>query len=228
LNQLLQKLYPDEISRPKIIGPDPHSLTTSLNLKIITYLRDFTQRIVTLGVPLFAITHHEYIEVNDDTSRGNWSSIDPNFLDKTATYASAVHNAVRSVPGSDKIQIWAGEIGPHNGGSPPCTPEYTRWANFADSFWYLDSMSLKLTFGYDGFCRQNFIGIDYGLVTCFSPFSPLPDYYAGILFADVFARGSNGFFAVNSTDKKSPRICSTTKYKLHIFDSKFKFRCFSN
>jgi hypothetical protein len=37
-----------------------------------------------------------------------------------------------------------------------------RWANFANSFWYMDAMAAKAAHGFSVFCRQDFIGADYG------------------------------------------------------------------
>merc|ERR1712048_136653 len=59
-----------------------------------------------------------------------------------------------------------------------------RWANFADSFWYLDAMASKAANGYSVFCRQDFVGIDYGMLDCATN-NPLPDYYAGILWSQL-------------------------------------------
>ncbi|EDQ92974.1 uncharacterized protein MONBRDRAFT_13894 [Monosiga brevicollis MX1] len=42
-------------------------------------------------------------------------------------------------------------------------------------------MGSKAKAGYAAFCRQDFIGIDYGLLDC-ATYEPLPDYYAGILW----------------------------------------------
>ena len=42
-------------------------------------------------------------------------------------------------------------------------------------------MASKAAHGYKAFCRQDFVGIDYGLIDC-ATYSPLPDYYAGILW----------------------------------------------
>ena len=41
-----------------------------------------------------------------------------------------------------------------------------RWANWGDSFWYADALGAKAAHGYSGFARQDFIGIDYGLLDC--------------------------------------------------------------
>eukprot|EP01043_Picozoa_sp_COSAG02_P058284 COSAG02_NODE_7226_length_3110_cov_1.828296_3_plen_165_part_00 len=90
----------------------------------------FAQNCSRLGVPLHAITHHEYIEVEQYSTTPPSASL----LDNTATIAQQVRSRLQSAaPG---IQIWAGEIGPHNGRSPGCDHTSLRWANWADSFWY--------------------------------------------------------------------------------------------
>jgi len=63
-----------------------------------------------------------------------------------------------------------------------------RWANFANSAWYLDALGTKARAGYQAFCRQDFIGADYGLVDC-STADPLPDYYAAKLFQALMGPG---------------------------------------
>lgn len=86
--------------------------------------------------------------------------------------------SLTALPTNTSTQPWAGEIGPHNGGSPPCDPAWRRWANFADSFWYLDALGTKAANGYKAFCRQDYIGGDYGLLDCRTQV-PTPDYYTG-------------------------------------------------
>ena len=63
-----------------------------------------------------------------------------------------------------------------------------RWANFADSFWYLDAMGSKARHGYDVFCRQDFVGIDYGLLNPRTN-DPLPDYFAGLVWGQTMGAG---------------------------------------
>ena len=77
----------------------------------------------------------------------------------TNQVATAVNDTLTRV--APLVQIWAGEIGPHNGGTVPCDHTMMRWANFADSHWYLDAMGVKAASGYSVFCRQDFVGIDY-------------------------------------------------------------------
>lgn len=62
-----------------------------------------------------------------------------------------------------------------------------RWANWGNSFWYLDAMGSKARNGYSAFCRQDFVGIDYGMLDCKTQ-APLPDYYGGVLWSMLMGR----------------------------------------
>jgi hypothetical protein len=68
-----------------------------------------------------------YIEVD------NVTSFDPGLLDSTAAIAEAVTATLSKV--APHVLRFAGEIGPHNGGSPGCSHDSMRWATFADSVW---------------------------------------------------------------------------------------------
>jgi len=76
-----------------------------------------------------------------------------------------------------------------------------RWANFADTFWYLDAMAAKAANGYSVFCRQDFVGIDYGMVDC-ATYDPLPDYYGGILWSKLMG---TSVIATKSSDANTVR-----------------------
>jgi hypothetical protein len=117
------------VSRPKIIGPDIHGLHTASGSaqKKLDFLVNFTKEAQALGVSMHAITHHEYIEVEESRT----SPPPASRLDVTAQIASIVNETI----GASASQIWAGEVGPHNGASPPCDHTSMRWANFADTFW---------------------------------------------------------------------------------------------
>jgi heparanase 1 len=43
-------------------------------------------------------------------------------------------------------------------------------------------------YGYSVFCRQDFVGIDYGLLDC-ATYDPLPDYYGGVLWSRLMGTG---------------------------------------
>lgn len=79
--------------------------------------------------------------------------------DFLAAIAAAINATVRAhAPNTTQTGIYGGEIGPHNGGSPPCDHTSMRWATFGDSLWYADALAAKASNGYDGFCRQDYIG----------------------------------------------------------------------
>ena len=183
LSNLLIELWPEPATRPKIIGPDVHGfhsdpLASPAEEPKLRFLKEFAPNCSQLGVPLHAATHHEYIEVDENPTTP------PRLSQLTITnqIATAVNDTLTRVAPS--VQIWAGEIGPHNGGTVPCDHSMMRWANFADSHWYLDAMGVKAASGYSVFCRQDFVGIDYGMIDC-STYAPLPDYYAGILWSKL-------------------------------------------
>jgi heparanase 1 len=161
LSDLLTQLWPQTGSRPKLIGPDVHGfhsdpLTSTADGRKLEFLVDFVRNCSRLHVPLHAATHHEYVDVDP------YPATPPNAsqLQVTNEVGSAVNDSLALAAPS--VQIWAGEIGPHNGGKeghkPAACGTDHRWANFADSQWYLDAMGVKAANGYKAFCRQDFVG----------------------------------------------------------------------
>lgn len=151
-------------ARPVLIGPDAlglHSPAPGPYLpasQILQYMADF---VVAMQGRLFAVTHHEYVEINVT------NVIVPAFLDTTFELAELVVAKIRNV--SATVEIWAGEVGPHNGEGGPgdgrlgnCSGNLIcgRWGS---SIWYADAMSSKARAGYAAFCRQDFLGADVRL-----------------------------------------------------------------
>ena len=126
------------------------------------------------------MTHHEYIEV-DATNFDNASRLD--FTSRIGTLANETRSKVLK-----HGALWAGEIGPHNGGSSVCSHTSMRWANFRDVIWYADALASKAKSGYQVFARQDFVGIDYGLLDCVTH-DPLPDYFVAVLFHRLMGSG---------------------------------------
>lgn len=185
LSELVNEMYQDKATQPKLIGPDPHGFhnADSVNQKAGTFLRDFAGNCSSLGVPLHAITHHEYVDVQQNLAQPPPAST----LDLVYEIGIQVNATVRPALRQEQ-GIWVGESGPHNGGSPGvCPASEQRWMGFADSFWYMDAMASKAKAGYAAFCRQNFVGIDYALLQC--DYSPAPDYYAGLLWGTLMGPG---------------------------------------
>jgi heparanase len=171
--------------RPFLVGPDtlgfhtpapPPSATFVPSADILAYLTTFVRA---MGGKLRAVTHHEYIEVNSS------NILDPATLDLTAQIASQVVAAIRAVDPS--VEIWAGEIGPHNGqggpgdGRPANCGDNLICGRWGSTLWYADAMAAKAVAGYAAFCRQDLIGADYGLLNV-STLSPTPDYWLLVLW----------------------------------------------
>ena len=109
----------------------------------------------------------------------------PAFLDTTLQLARAVVAAVRQV--SSAVEIWAGEVGPHNGDGGPGDGRLGNCSGnkvcgrFGSTLWYADSMASKALAGYAAYCRQDFLGADYGLVN-FTTLAPASDYWLLVLW----------------------------------------------
>ena len=184
LYNLTCELWPDASVRPPLFGPDAHSFhdgNSSSAKKLLSWVQGWMRGVASRGVPIAGVTHHEYIEV-DPTADGFAS---PAKLELSSTVANAVAAAVRAVDPS--VAIWAGEVGPHNGGSPVCDHTSMRWAVYGNSLWYADALGAKAAAGYTGFCRQDYIGADYGLVDC-STGAPLPDFFTALAFATAMGQ----------------------------------------
>jgi hypothetical protein len=144
------------------------------------YVTDFFRAAAALGVPVHGATLHKYIEVT--TARDTNATR----LDETADRFGQFKDEVLGGWAAAGVQaqpprLWGGEIGPHNGGSPPCNHSSMRWATFADSLWYVDSMATAAKLSYEAYCRQDFIGADYGLCDCETGV-PLPDLWSAVLW----------------------------------------------
>ena len=164
--------------RPVLFGPDPHSLHDATGSQL-DWIAGWLDDCAKNQVPVAGVTHHEYIEV--DPSVDGFTSAST--LAKNSQIAAAINATVRvHATDTNATGIFGGEIGPHNGGSPVCDHTSMRWAVFGDALWYADALASKAFHGYAGFCRQDYIGADYGLVDC-STGTPLPDFYTALLFA---------------------------------------------
>ena len=62
LYNLTLELWPDESRRPRLFGPDPHSLhdtSSSASQAELAWMADWLSTCETLGLPIFGLTHHE-------------------------------------------------------------------------------------------------------------------------------------------------------------------------
>lgn len=186
LHNLTLELWQDASKRPLLLGPDAaHQDAVETAPPFPTprdaYVYEFFKEAGKLRLPIAGATLHKYIET--DTQRDtNASRLDETTV-RFRTFQEQV-NAGWAASGNKQDaapRSWGGEIGPHNGGSPPCNHSSMRWATFADSLWYIDALGSAAKLGFEAFCRQDYIGADYGLVDC-STGAPLPDFWSLLLW----------------------------------------------
>ena len=182
LSGLLDELYGlAGAGRPHLVGPDTHSVhdAGSPNSAVLAYLAAFTT--ATADIKLHAVTHHEYIEIDYK------NVLNATFLDTSAGLAKQVMAAVRAV--SSSVEVWAGAIGPHNGGggnnsAPTNCADNRVCGRFGSALWYADSLAAKALAGYALYCRQDLIGADYALLNATASavmgawsYQPTPDFF---------------------------------------------------
>ena len=207
LHNLTVELWPDASLRPVLLGPDPHSLHGPSGSQL-QWIADWLDGCKTLGVPVYGVTHHEYVEVDPSPS----GFVSANTLALNGAIAAAINHTVRQHDA--EVRIFGGEIGPHNGGSPPCDHTSMRWAVFGDSLWYADALAAKALNGYSGLCRQDFIGADYGMLDCRSG-SPLPDYYTALLWTRTMGARVLAVLATDMANRSLPPDTSSIRVYAH-------------
>jgi hypothetical protein len=170
-------------ARPPLVGPDADgahgpAFYNSSTAKLCAYLEAFV--LGTNGI-LSAVTYHEYPELT------NVTVLEPAYLDAAAVNAAAVVAAVRL--SNATIPVWAGEIGPHTGDSPPnslvaACNNNGLCGRFGSALWYADALGGKARVGTAAFFRQDLVGGTYALINTSTPdgslfgdFTPSPDYY---------------------------------------------------
>ncbi|XP_028762076.1 heparanase-like protein 1 [Neltuma alba] len=164
LRKLVNALYPDPQTRPKVLGPAGFYDKEWFN----TFLEHTGP-----GV-LDGVTHHIYnLGAGVDKTLINKIQ-DPYFLSQVAQTFKDISTAVKEY--TPWAQPWVGESGgAYNSGGKDVSH------TFANGFWYLDQLGMTSTFNHRVYCRQTLIGGNYGLLNTTS-FIPNPDYYGALLW----------------------------------------------
>ncbi|KAL0327135.1 UNVERIFIED_CONTAM: Heparanase-like protein 2 [Sesamum angustifolium] len=179
LKRLVQRLYPNPATRPKVLGPAGFYDKQWFN----TFLQTTGPNVVD------GLTHHIYnLGAGVDPTLINKVQ-DPYFLDQIAGTYREVSTSIKLFgPWSG---AWVGEAGgAYNSGG-----KYVSHA-FVDGFWYLDQLGMTSRFNHKVFCRQSLIGGNYGLLNT-TTFVPNPDYYGALLWhrlmgTNVLSASHNG------------------------------------
>lgn len=139
-SEVLDKLYPDEASRPHLIGPDVGFLDPELFLG--DFLGNFSD--------LYAVTYHVYSWLQ----RRNYDlamPIDNSLRDGEGWYPGMVHTK------APKAQVWAGEDGPISGGEDgTCGGKFGNGSSTGNSVcgtyatvpWYANDLGSRAVLGF--------------------------------------------------------------------------------
>ena len=217
LHDLTVELWPAPASRrPLLLGPDAAHQNSTRPHKPSSrdaYVGDFLAAAAQNKLPIHGATLHKYISV---TSAQDTDGLR---LDETTarltSYAATVADGWSRGGGTeaDAPRPWCGECGPHTGGcveaeGPTCREcDHTsmRWATFGDSLWYVDALASAARLSYETFCRQDYIGIDYGLVDCATGL-PLPDYWSAVVWSRLTGDVVLNAISLNSSGTRSETL----------------------
>ncbi|KAK4479814.1 hypothetical protein RD792_015352 [Penstemon davidsonii] len=164
LKRLVQDVYPDPSTQPKVLGPAGFYDEQWFN----TFLQTSGANVVD------GLTHHIYnLGAGVDSTLINKIQ-DPYFLDQIAQTYKDVSTSIKSF--GPWAGAWVGEAGgAYNSGGKDVSH------TFANGFWYLDQLGMTSTFDHKVFCRQALIGGNYALLNT-TTFIPNPDYYGALLW----------------------------------------------
>ncbi|KAL8035442.1 hypothetical protein ABFX02_12G097000 [Erythranthe guttata] len=183
LKKLVQKLYPDPNTQPKVLGPGGFYDEEWFN----TFLQTSGPNVVD------GLTHHIY---------NLGAGVDPTLIDKIQDpfFLDQVAQTYKDVSTTVKLYgqwsgAWVGEAGgAYNSGGKSVSH------TFVNGFWYLDQLGMTSTFNHKVFCRQALIGGNYALLNT-TTFIPNPDYYGALLWHRLMGKN-----VLSATHNGSPYL----------------------
>ncbi|KAG6724079.1 hypothetical protein I3842_03G239900 [Carya illinoinensis] len=169
LADIVQRVYKGIKPKPLILAPG--------GFFDEKWFIDFIDRTTpTLG----AVTHHLYnLGAGIDKNLVN-KILDPSYLDRVYDTFKDLLDILKMY--STRAVAWVGESGgAYNSGHHLVTNA------FVFSFWYLDQLGMSSAHDTKTYCRQSFIGGNYGLLNT-TTFEPNPDYYSALLWHRLMGR----------------------------------------
>ncbi|KAF8012100.1 hypothetical protein BT93_I0278 [Corymbia citriodora subsp. variegata] len=160
LTNLVLDIYKDVEPKPLILAPG--GFVDSL------WYKEFLDK---TPKSLDVITHHIYNLGSGADQHLVEKILDPTVLDGELATFRNLQSIIKSSASATSVVAWVGEAGgAYNSGRDHVSN------TFLYSFWYLDQLGMASTFDTKTYCRQAFIGGNYGLLDATS-FVPNPDYY---------------------------------------------------
>eukprot|EP01087_Luapelamoeba_hula_P008574 TRINITY_DN2153_c0_g1_i1.p1 TRINITY_DN2153_c0_g1~~TRINITY_DN2153_c0_g1_i1.p1 ORF type:complete len:505 (-),score=73.43 TRINITY_DN2153_c0_g1_i1:23-1537(-) len=165
LRGILNDLWPNADTRPKLIGPDcvPKE----------PFVTDF---LVGAGSIIDVLTWHLYISAGADPELPA-KLMEPKWLDRSRTEIAPWHGYRNKY--APQAQLWLGETGPaYNSGQNLTTNR------FEDGFWFINQLGVGSVLEHFVQCRQVLVGGNYALLGS-NTFVPNPDYWTYLMFKRV-------------------------------------------
>ncbi|KAI4966128.1 hypothetical protein ZWY2020_046446 [Hordeum vulgare] len=164
LKWVLEDTYEDSPSKPLLLAPGSF------------FDEDWFGEFIAKTSPdiVSVVSHHIYnLGPGVDTHIVE-KILKPSFLDGMARTFSELQRLLKTA-GTSAV-AWVGEAGgAYNSGHHLVTDA------FVFSFWYLDQLGMSAKYDTKTYCRQSFIGGNYGLLNT-TTFQPNPDYYSALLW----------------------------------------------
>lgn len=171
LKNLILDIYKDVEPKPLILAPG--------GFVDSSWFKEFLDN---TPKSLDVITHHIYNLGSGADQHLVEKILDPTVLDGELATFSNLQSIIKSSASATSAVAWVGEAGgAYNSGRDHVSN------TFLYSFWYLDQMAMASTFDTKTYCRQAFIGGNYGLLDATS-FIPNPDYYSALLWHRLMGR----------------------------------------
>ncbi|CAN4100391.1 unnamed protein product [Withania somnifera] len=177
LKNLIEQLYTHFQPRPLLLAPGGF------------YDKDWYETFLEVSGPetVDALTHHIYnLGPGSDFNLVN-KILNPQHLNNIVdTFSNLTQTIEMNGPWAS---AWVGESGGafNNGG-------HNVSNTFVNSFWYLDQLGMAAKYHTKVYCRQTFVGGNYGLLDT-TTFIPNPDFYSALLWHRLMGKG---VLAVNS------------------------------
>ncbi|XP_052185239.1 heparanase-like protein 2 [Diospyros lotus] len=213
LRELVNELYPDPATRPKVLGPagfyDEQWFNTYLQTTGPNVLDGVTHHIYNLGSGTYTNISFNTQPTSCVDPTLIYKVQDPFFLDQIAQTYKDISKSIEEF--GPWAGAWVGEAGgAYNNGGKDVSH------TFANGFWYLDQLGMASNFNHKVFCRQALIGGNYALLNT-TTFIPNPDYYGALLWHRLMGSNVLGVMHDSSPYLRVYSHCSKNKLMHQIF-----------
>ncbi|KAI4335931.1 hypothetical protein L6164_014526 [Bauhinia variegata] len=172
LKRILDTLYKNHNIKPPLVAPGGF------------YQKDWYDKLLQVsgsGI-VNVVTHHIYNLGPGNDPQLPKKILDPEHLSRVSSIFSNLTETIQKH--GPWTSAWVGEAGgAFNSGGRSVSN------TFLNSFWYLDQLGMAASYNTKVYCRQTFIGGNYGLLNV-TTFTPNPDYYSALLWHRLMGKSA--------------------------------------